>query len=383
MNNRNNTRISDGKLRVSFRRLLYLSLFGSLVILCSVAITQKATLSNVSGTRFSRIIKLLQDRQLKESQQHQFWKRTTPAIQDSFENVREIYVGKIVREGIGAVVSNFRPVLQLAHETGALIVGKDARSPHGYQLTEYIKMGKSHPNRKNCKLTENIYDILINISKQCTKYDFNSLQGIGLFNNCNTVIIPVLPTLKPRTCLKKTIPLVHNFLQPILQIAPKSNSRTDVCVVRRGGDMEHRIAIGIANYTAIDELHTLPILQALKKMGAKIVLITQTKREKAVLQKYNPNIFSNQEPLPLAFGRLSNCRCMFIAAASSFAFLATIISSPSFIVHTVPRPDFEFRFQPYDYQEFGERAISIRSNSSKIVEKCLVPSKTSFFRNLF
>lgn len=357
-------------------------MFGSFLILCSVAVTQTAALSKVSGTCFPGLLKIQKLRIVNENHVDQIEKIKAPTIQESFENVREIYVGKVIREGIGAVVSNFRPVLQLAHLTGAVIVGKDTRSSHGYQMTEYIKMGKRHPNRKNCDLGENIYDVLINISKKCTNYDLNSLEELGVFKNCNTVIIPILPSSKPRTCLKETIPLVQNFLQPSLQIAPMSNYRTDVCVVRRGGDMERRIASGIANYTAIDEKHTLPIIQSLKEMGARIVLITQTKTAQVVLQKYNPDIFSNQEHLPLTFKRLSNCRCLFISAGSSFALLATIISSPSFIVHTEPAPDFEFRFEPYAYHELGERAVSIRSNRSKIIEKCLLRDKLSFFRTL-
>lgn len=384
MKHKRNTRINIGLVRLYFgRRIIYVSLFGSLLLLCSLTFRPPSTLSHDSGIRNSKLLKLLQDRKLTENNLVTIGKRNADNVQDSFENVREIYVGKIIREGIGAVVSNFRPVLQLAHHTGAVIVGRDTRSPHGYQMAEYIKLGKSHPNRKNCKLRGSIEEILINVSKHCGTFDVGSLEELGIFKNCNTVLIPILPPLKPSTCLKETIPLVYNFLQPKLRIAPKWNARNDVCVVKRGGDMEHRIAIGVANYTAIDEYHTLPILQLLKEKGARIVLITQTKREKDVLKKYNPDIFSNKEHLPMTFERLSKCRCLFIASGSSFAFLATIISSPTFIVHTEPAPDFQFRYPPYEYSEFGERAISVRRNRSEIVEKCFVQRKLSFFRHLF
>lgn len=274
------------------------------------------------------------------------------------------------REGIGAVVSNLKAVLYLANETGASVTGHNVRSQHGYRIREFVNLGKPLHNRTECEIKGDMNLILRQISEECETFDFGSLAEIGFFKNCNTVVIPALEPIHPRTCIKKTMPFVHQFLRLELNFSTDISEYKDICVARRGGDMEKRIKSGGAQQSAIDEKYTLPILSHLKEKGSRIVLVTQTTNEEEVIQKYQPDIFSNNEDLHVTFQRLSRCRCLFISSGTSFALFLVYITNPHYIVYTESAPDFRFLYPAYEYKEFGNRAISVRSNNETLLKRC-------------
>ena len=147
----------------------------------------------------------------------------------------------------------------------------------------------------------------------------------------------------------------------------KTNRKTDICVLRRGGDMEKRILHSAGNWAALDEKHMLPILAELKALKKRIVLVTETQFPELLKTKYNPDIFSNKESLNIVFQRLSNCHCLFLAASSFGALIANTMD-PRYIVHTVNSSDFQFNSY-FAFREFGT-AISVRSDPRKIIKLC-------------
>lgn len=274
------------------------------------------------------------------------------------------------QEGIGAVLSGLKPVAMFANYTSALITTSDKRSGHSYRISKYIRVHRSCiPKRRRvaCDLSRPIEHILSQMVQQCHKFNFSLLETYGVFRNCNYVAVSGFLG-HPRTCVKHTQHLINNLTNWRASTA----ERNDVCVLRRGGDVERRIMNGEGNMWAIDEQKTVPILRQLSRQGANIVLSTET-HMKNIRSLYHADVYSNRERLDVVVQRLSLCRCLFISVSSSFAAAMVQITQPTFIVHTQSRDGFKFDVEPYNYSEYGANALSVL-NESEVLRACAEPS---------
>lgn len=278
-------------------------------------------------------------------------------------------VGPAVRnEGIGAVLAGLKPVLLLANYTGAVITMRDKSSGHGYSLRRYLNflvpLGGS---RVICdQLADPIHVLLDRIANECDRFNSSVLSDLGVFNECNTLLVDRYLS-HPRPCIAYSAPLIRAATK--FNIDPHAE-KTDVCLMRRGGDVEDRIRAGEGNMWALDEPRTKPIMEAVKAAGAKIVVVTETKREDEVRNVYDPDVLSNKEDLDKVVAHLQKCRCTFIAAASSFAAAMMQVTMPEHIIYTESRDGFEYETQPYPYGEYGDRAIPLGRGTDAIVELC-------------
>lgn len=269
-------------------------------------------------------------------------------------------------EGIGAVLSNLKPVLLLAQNTNAIVTSSlPLESGHGYSLRTYLRFLKPLPKSltKLCNLTRSLDDILLEVAQQCQHFNFTVLASYGVFDNCNTVISSQYLS-HPRGCIKHTEDVVRRFTKFELVEKPKN----DICVMRRGGDVESRILKGDGNMWAIDEKRTFPLLANLSK-SRTVVVITET-NQADIREKYFADVFSNRESLPTVVAHLSGCRCMFVAGSSSFAASMVQITQPEYIIYTESRPGFEYKIAPYNFSEYGENAVPLRVAPRKIIELC-------------
>lgn len=276
-------------------------------------------------------------------------------------------------EGLGAVLSGLKPVLLLAHTTGAVITARNIDSgSHGYKLRKYLRLKDPLKGaRITCNLSESMTaGLLSRIVAECERFDYTIIAAYGVFTNCDTLIVRRY-LLHPRTCVAHTAALARAFsrLHPRKE-RERSVDRTDVCILRRGGDVERRIVNGLGNMWAIDEARTLPLLKRMRKRGRRIVLVTETTREALVLARYRPDILSNSDHLRVVVRILTRCRCMFVSAGSSFAATMVQLTQPKYVVYTVSRPGFSFNVTPYNYSEFGRQALSIIEQPDRILTKC-------------
>lgn len=272
-------------------------------------------------------------------------------------------------EGLGSMLSTLKSVLLLSNWTGATITGNPVVSGHGYSTSKYFNMAKPlKRGRIICNIPQrDISNLLKSIIGNCTKFPVSSLSF--LFRNCNTLIVSSVP-VHPRNCLKATAPLVRNFVK--FNLTQKHNvPKSDLCVLRRGGDVETKIRRGDGNVWAIDESRTILLIEQLKKKAVRIVLSTETNFADEIRKKYKVDLFSNREPLHRVVKVLSACRCLFVSAGSSFGVTIAQIVDPAYIVYAVNAQNFSFNIAPYNYaQEFGNRSISVRAPTDEIVEKC-------------
>ena len=136
------------------------------------------------------------------------------------------------------------------------------------------------------------------------------------------------------------------------------------------GDVERKIRQGKGNQWAIDERRTIPIINGVRKrlkdgnknnngVPVNFVVSTETEFEDEVRRVYRPDILSNKEPLEMVVNILGNCRCLFISSGSSFAVSIVQIVQPDYIVFSESSVGFQFDAPRYQFEEFGERAISI------------------------
>lgn len=273
----------------------------------------------------------------------------------------------IKTEGIGAVLSGMKAALLLSNYTGAALTMEDKSSGHGYKLKKYIRLGNPlSTHRIPCNLTKDISQILKNIVESCEQFDYSELESFGVFNDCNLVTVQAYLN-HPRSCLKHTQDLVRDATHFRL---PDNGIREDICVLRRGGDVENKILKGEGNMWAIDENKTIPILREASRRGRRIVLVTETGRQSQVEQTYQPHVFSNRESLDQVVSRISRCRCSFVASASSFATAMMQITQPEYIVYTESRDGFSFETEPYAYEEYGPNAVSLLKGIKAIADLC-------------
>lgn len=283
--------------------------------------------------------------------------------------------GAIRTEGIGAVLSGIKSVLLLANATGAVVTANKIQSGHGYPLSKFIRFLKPRSwFRVVCKPTVDVNELCERIVSECANFSFDMLSQFGIFENCNTLVVQRYLS-HPRKCLVHSAALVRSAT--VFHI-PTTVKRTATCILRRGGDVEQIIEQGKGNMWAIDEQYTLPIIRTLKHThNATIVVITETTRKDELQKKYHANTLSNRESLWHVVNHLTQCRCTFISAGSSFASAMMQIAPPDYIIHTVDAPDFSFAgVAPYAYEEYGDRAVSVRENASKIVTLCIPPEGT-------
>lgn len=302
------------------------------------------------------------------------------ASSPSFPQDIQIHISDeaIKGEGVGAVISGLKGVLMLANYTGAAVTMHDKTSGHGYPLSRYLRFSKvpgrlseksSLAERVVCKITGGADKLFARMTKECEQFDYSSLRDLGVFRNCNTVI-PQRYLNHPRTCLHQTAELVRKFTR--FDMPPAGTVKNDICVLRRGGDVETKILKGKGNMWAIDKKKTLPVLQALRRLGANITLVTETRQNVAKLGRlYSADVVSNKEPLRVVMTRLSRCRCLFVSGGSSFAAAVVQITDPTYAVYTESRLMFSFRgVAGYAYEEFGPRAVSVLSGREKLVRVC-------------
>lgn len=277
----------------------------------------------------------------------------------------------IIREGLGAVVQGLKPVLLLANAAGAVITAHDKISGHGYHLNKYLRLGSFiQEDRIKCKVSRSISRLLDRIVTECDEFPYHHL--LRLFDKCNMIVITKY-LLHPRTCLQRTAPLVR----AIARFSRRQAFPEDVCVLRRGGDVEKKIMSGENNIWALDNARIVPILDETRQRGARIVVITETKQEDVVRRRLRPHVLSNNEPLPVVVRRLNSCRCLFVSSGSSFAVTMVQISDPPHVIYTESRPGFNFSIEPYPYNEFGERAHSVLEDPIQIAELCIPRNKSS------
>lgn len=138
--------------------------------------------------------------------------------------------------------------------------------------------------------------------------------------------------------------------------------------------MEHAIRRGKGKVWAIDVNQTIPVLQTLRasRNRGKIIVSTETNYADEIQKLYLADEISNKEDLEVVVARLSNCRCLFVGGGTSFAAAIVAIVNPTYIVYMVDAPDFRFHRPGYHYEEFGEKAISIRARHSEIVRRCSI-----------
>lgn len=273
----------------------------------------------------------------------------------------------IKTEGIGAVLSGIKGALLLSNYTGAALTMNDKSSGHGYNLKKYLRLGSPlWIHRIPCNLTKGISQILNSIVESCEQFDYSELESFGVFNNCNMVTVEKYLN-HPRSCLKHTQDLVRDATNFRL---PDNGMREDICVLRRGGDVENKILNEEGNMWAIDENKTIPILREASKRGRRIVLVTETSLQSQIEQIYQPHVFSNRESLDQVVSRISQCRCSFVASASSFAMAMMQITQPEYIVYTENRDGFSFETKPYAYEEYGPNAVSLLNGTEAIADLC-------------
>ncbi|KAI0559952.1 hypothetical protein FGB62_130g158 [Gracilaria domingensis] len=283
----------------------------------------------------------------------------------------EIYLepSAVKIEGIGAVLSGLKPILMLANVTGARITMNDNFTGHGYNMSRYLDIQQPFPDsmRVPCNVTFNVRKFLVDIVEECDSYDFTAwLRRLRIFHGCNSLSVSKY-IAHPRMCLKHTQDLVTSFTK--FETRPQIE-KNDVCVLRRGGDIEDIIRSGEGNKHAIDEELTVPILRQVKERGGKVVLVTETNYEDELRQLYEPHVFSNFEDLQTVVSRLESCRCTFVSSSSAFATAMLQITKPTYMVYTSSRPGFSFSDRWYHLDEFGRFAIDVTSDRQSIVESC-------------
>lgn len=273
----------------------------------------------------------------------------------------------IINEGLGAVVQGLKPVLLLANATGAVITAHDKISGHGYHLNKYIRLDPFiRGNRIKCAASKNISKLLNRIVTECNDFPYHELPH--LFTGCNMIVITKY-LVHPRTCLERTAPLVR----AITRFKRAKTNRDSVCLLRRGGDVEDRILSGKNNVWALDNARMIPVLDKVRKRGARIVVITETRLEALVRKRFRPHILSNKEPIQIVVRRLDTCRCLFVSSGSSFAVTMVQVSSPTHVIYTESHSEFKFSVTPYPYDEFGERAHSVLEDATKLADLCVSP----------
>ncbi|PXF48021.1 hypothetical protein BWQ96_02212 [Gracilariopsis chorda] len=283
---------------------------------------------------------------------------------------REIFLtpSAVRIEGIGAVLSGLKPILMLANYTNAKITMHDNFTGHGYNMTEYLRLEKPfEPHQRiPCKLNLNLRKFLVNVVEHCHNFRPEHLKPLRLFERCNSISVNKY-IAHPRMCVKHTQDLARDFTKFQL----RSNVRKDnLCVLRRGGDIEDIIRSGQGNMHAIDEQLTIPILRKAAGRGRRIVLATETRYEQEVSDLYRPHIFSNNESLPVVVSLLETCRCLFVSSGSAFAAAMMQLARPTYLVYTSSRPGFSFDAQWYHFDEYGEQAIDVTSGKDYVVERC-------------
>ncbi|CAN8064411.1 unnamed protein product [Agarophyton chilense] len=286
------------------------------------------------------------------------------------EPAREIFLqpSAVKIEGIGAVLSGLKPVLLLSQYTNARITMHDNFTGHGYNMSQYLQFGTPFPpwQRVPCNITFNMRKLLVRIVEQCEHFNLSELHQLRLFDKCNSISISKY-IAHPRVCLKHTQNLVRSFTKfRNIDDTPKNH----VCVLRRGGDIEHIILAGEGNKYAIDEQLTLPILHNVSRRGGKVALITETEHEQQLKALYKPHVFSNFDSLERVVSLLGRCRCTFVSSGSSFAAAMMQITRPSYIVYTSSREGFSFEERWYSFEEYGPSAIDVNSAPQHVVDKC-------------
>lgn len=281
----------------------------------------------------------------------------------------EIRIEGDTREGLGAVIQNLKPVLLLANATGAVITSRYKFSAHGYRLNKFIRFGTFIlQERIKCNTSRTIHSVLNRIINECNTFPYHELPR--LFTKCNMIVVTNYP-MHPRPCIRLTAPLIR----AATRFPAEKAVREDVCILRRGGDVEKWIMSGKHNQWALDYVRMVPILDNVRRKGARIVLVTETSEEDFVRKKFRPHIISNKEPLPVVVGRLNSCRCLFVSSCSSFAITMVQISAPPHVIYTENHPGFNFTHRPYPYNEFGERAHSVLEDPIHLANLCLPPRK--------
>lgn len=286
-----------------------------------------------------------------------------------------LYRKTVHNEGLGGVLSALRGVLIIQNATGAVITmgGKNSLKAlgHGYYLRDFLNIGFPLPGKRRfCKYGyKQAAEIIANAWKKCDMHNISRRDQ--LFRNCNTFRV-FSPLGHPKSCAAYTAPMVRNLWRYPLE---KPQSQTDICVLRRGGDLEHKLNFFGHRYK-IDLERTLPILEAARRNKKRIVLLTETNYPANILKLYRPNIFSNKEPLQVVLKRASRCKCLFASSGSSFAIAVAQISQPSTIIYTQPRTSWMFQ-NPFLLSDFGERAIPVTVPIAKIIQRCLQFNLTS------
>ena len=147
----------------------------------------------------------------------------------------------ILNEGLGAIVQGLKPVLLLANATGAVITAHDKILGHGYHLKKYLRLSSFiRGNRILCNASRSISNLLHRIVNECERFPYHELPRI--FTNCNMIVVTKY-LVHPRPCLFRTAPLVR----AMMRFSRKKTKRNDICVLRRGGDVEKKIMKGFSN----------------------------------------------------------------------------------------------------------------------------------------
>lgn len=334
------------------------------VSMCDQKKGNSKTLKALAGTLFlfsAAAVSFFYIFHVRSQLQHEF--KIIPRLEIRLHNTA------VITEGIGAVLSGLKPVLLLQNHTKATVTLPPTRSGHGYLLQKYIRFKPPiKRNRIYCKISARQVSLLLaKILNSCRELDGQLIQSYGVFNNCNTLNVTEYLN-HPRHCVSYTSSLVRRFTTFDLPRVTKFHKR-DICVLRRGGDVEGKILEGKGNQWAIDEEKTLPILRKLSGKKQRIILVTETKFS-GVEQKYSADVFSNNEDLYKVVSLLTHCRCLFLSPATSFQVSIAQITRPSYMIHMESRKGFEFTTVPYNYSEFAERAVSILSGEENIVRLC-------------
>lgn len=274
-------------------------------------------------------------------------------------------------EGLGSIVARFRGVLIMANSTGAVITGAKwgKKSDHGYDARKFLRIGKPLPGpRRYCNITQNsVVKAIQKAYRDCDMYDPNIARK--MFENCNTLIVTQDITWA-QTCAAYTAPLVRDFWRSSLP-KPKKKQR-DVCVLRRGGDVEKGTKLVRGQLYDLNLNRTLPVLDAARRAGRRVVMITQTKKQPHWQGVYKPDLFLNDEPFDKVLERVAGCRCVFLASGSSFASLIVQLGQPGIGVFTHETQFWKFGGFPFfQLEDFGNQSISITAPISKIVNRCV------------
>lgn len=273
-----------------------------------------------------------------------------------------------IGEGIGASLSGLKPVLLIANATGAAITatGEPNSGHHGYKLRKFISLGQPirSPRRRFCKIDSQ--RLIWAVNDACERFDYTAVRK--MFKSCE--IIRVKKYLNhPRSCVAQTAPLVRGIFRHRLLENP---IRNNLCVLRRGGDVEERIEKGEGNHWGIDTKLTLPILAVGRQYLMEIVVITETYTPLKLRMQYgHPLTLSNKEPLQRVHERLSHCRCLFGSSGSSFAAAMVQLSNPPTFIYTVNHKGYEFKVKPYNFSDYGNQAIPITTPRHEIIRRCV------------